>query len=1415
MNSSNREKRPRESCNTPKSFVQNVTSKMSELLPTTITKWFSSPSSSSANGSATLVDVNDSSTEDEGTDCTLNPPPKKRLRRSHSVNDHFMDIQTKCTSTNTDAADIVQSPIIYSSIKCKYHKGDPKFMSTPLHAKHNESTLKSSEVVKRVSQILKNSLYSGETSMAKAQKSLFNSFTNYTQIEGNSHSDQHKDDYHSYNKSSLLGSTFYSGQTIYGGTNSPINSKATNVNNRTTELNKNNSRQGRDMGSSTKQLLDLLDSYASPLAEARRISQYVNQDSSCNTSNANTDCKKVTTHKTQELAIPSIASVITLKKKTRFLDTTSSARQLVASHSSSTNVSPYPVKTKSSQWKDPKFVTKIKNTTRKSKAENINNYVSHAPLDLPPAVLQIEENNLPKFSFDTPTSKTQETLSASPPLHTPVNTVGNINMPENLNLQSSVISFPTKKSTSQKNALASTNTSNWKCNDCWVSNKPDESKCVCCGGKKPVTEETTDKKNCSACLVNKCLESSDLCAACKKNQTNNIIKSDLSKWKCNDCWVSNNSTEDKCVCCGGEKPGTSSSSSDKYRTEPSSMLKGGTSSKWKCEDCWVSNDDHIDKCLCCGAKNPAHKTDVIKSSDKGWKCNVCMLENLSKVEKCIACLTSNPDSSSASKIPQNSTKPNFQSSSNDPLKKIIKSQSQKWECQYCLVHNDNDKSRCVCCDSEKPGATKQSGSKFNFGISPNISFKFGIDPKMTDKEKVNENKSHVTETNNNEIPKATFTFGILSNQTNNVGNENEQAKIGSPAQAPTLAKSTESTTPVKTSFAFGIPKDTKSDSVNKESIESSVFASKPEMKINEKPQEVPNVERLESANCLQFSSKLFTYPQEPSVQISQATATSGTLLENSAANISSIPVTISASSSANFFKPASATVDSTSFIQPADTSVNTASFQNNQPQKTSINFITPPLFQKNTVQQPSTSSLFQETNAQMQAQPTPSASVSPFSEGSGTIATTENNTTTQSACSSAPVFSFKSNNQMLQTEKPKFNYTFGANRETTTNIFTSSIEFRPDNLASSSPIPSKPNIASRQGGSTFQSSIFSSIGNHPTSGNLMGGNSENSTTTDMLSGYNMVETNSLTTNLPLSTESNRSTSTESSMLSEPLSARNTLPMNSSIPLGSNSGAGSNRLSQTMSPTYTEPMTLPAQSTHLPTQPQGLFGAPSPGPAHEPSNSTWSSNNNLGPNLFANSKSSNIIQKPVTFSFGSNNMSCHVNMVNNTSPVFGGSRPQSPNSFMLPNQSANNSSTPSMFSTSVPSQTPNMFGTGPLQPPNNPPPPGQPTSGLFGQQNVNQSFGNSSNPLGSAPFTFGSQPAPGPGIWNLSGSSGFGQPAQGQQVQQVPQGQPGPSGQGGQPGGVYSFGSPQVQFSVGSAPNVATRRVRKAVRRTQR
>lgn len=64
--------------------MKNVTSRVSGLLPATITKWFSGPSSSNTNGSAQTGDATDSSTEDEAPESpiTVQPSSSKRMRYS-------------------------------------------------------------------------------------------------------------------------------------------------------------------------------------------------------------------------------------------------------------------------------------------------------------------------------------------------------------------------------------------------------------------------------------------------------------------------------------------------------------------------------------------------------------------------------------------------------------------------------------------------------------------------------------------------------------------------------------------------------------------------------------------------------------------------------------------------------------------------------------------------------------------------------------------------------------------------------------------------------------------------------------------------------------------------------------------------------------------------------------------------------------------------------------------------------------------------------------------------------------------------------------------------------------------------------------------------------------------------------------
>lgn len=54
----------------------------------------------------------------------------------------------------------------------------------------------------------------------------------------------------------------------------------------------------------------------------------------------------VLAYKTQELHVPSIASILRLKKKSRLMDTTNAARQIIASHSSASSFPTYPAESK-------------------------------------------------------------------------------------------------------------------------------------------------------------------------------------------------------------------------------------------------------------------------------------------------------------------------------------------------------------------------------------------------------------------------------------------------------------------------------------------------------------------------------------------------------------------------------------------------------------------------------------------------------------------------------------------------------------------------------------------------------------------------------------------------------------------------------------------------------------------------------------------------------------------------------------------------------------------------------------------------------------------------------------------------------------------------------------------------------------
>lgn len=532
----------------------------------------------------------------------------------------------------------------------------------------------------------------------------------------------------------------------------------------------------------------------------------------------------------------------------------------------------------------------------------------------------------PKFTFGSPERKIDETLTS-----------------ENKS------SEPPKPAAPVAKENKDTAKANWSCPDCWVSNKQDADKCVCCGYKHVAAPSS--KPKCTLCKLADSQANSDKCVNCDKVQVNNIAK----------------------------------------------PLKADTS-KWKCEDCWVSNDEAADKCACCGAKNPKGGSQVVPVKP-------AVEPSSGMCPKCFAVTTNGK----CGKCTQAS------SMADKNLKSVLKAQSNKWECENCLVRNDSDKTRCVCCEADRSGKPKEPETKqFNFGTI-NTTFKFGIDPKVQEAnlakaaEKPAEAKDKVeeSETNNNVLAKApTFSFGIPVKKPEDQPDAPKEKTDEAPKATFTFGLPKQNSVAPAPAPMFGIPSKINDTPKEKEKDEAEV-----------KPQEVKPVEEAPKPPVVMFgaTSTLTVTPATPAQPI---LSTSFTLEKKEApSNPLSLPTTsVSTPAPALSFaapKPSTGlfgTIASTSApaivnFAPITTPATTATMF----QKTDAAPKPLSMFQKSDPATTATVSLFQKSEA-----PAPAAAPPP--------------------AATAPMFSFGSaQSAQPQTDKPKFNFTFGGNK--TDNMF--------------------------------------------------------------------------------------------------------------------------------------------------------------------------------------------------------------------------------------------------------------------------------------------------------------------------------------------------------------------------------------------
>uniref|UniRef100_A0A2A4JZJ3 RanBP2-type domain-containing protein n=1 Tax=Heliothis virescens TaxID=7102 RepID=A0A2A4JZJ3_HELVI len=769
----NKEKRPRTSSNeTNNSFVKNVTSRVSGLLPSTITKWFSSPSSSNANGSAPTAEASDSS-EDEATETpVITQPPAKRMRfNPPGTYNHYSPTDATCSTNDVNIIEMPYSP--YTATQ--YAQPSRNTYTTPLRPHTEEQEKLERDTTSRMFK-MPHTVSSVGQSVSYKRKSIFDT-TSREEIKAkeamqaviNAVRDPKAPNF----KPSLLGSPFYRGRTMYGGASSSYINQPNIKQQSVAVVNESKSNDDSAISSSARRVMDLLESYSSPLMEARRVPLYTkpkNEGFNVSADRYSPYASKSISYKTQELHVPSVASILRLKKKSRLMDTTNVARQIIASHSSTSG---YPMNRGESKGKEPekeqpnKMTTKVKSRLTRANRGNQDELDMATPVKLPTGGLKLNQDNLPQFSFGTPAiSKLPAT---STPKLVPVTSIKN-----HTQVSTSVVKEPEQTTTKSKD---------WQCRDCLVKNKSEANKCVCCGYKPPA-----QNAKCSVCKLADSQSQKDKCENCEKISVSKVASpltakstgiSHASKWKCEDCWVSNEDSAQKCACCGGSRPKqatsvaaaatvastTSTFSLNTAAATPSTVPLKDTSktdADWKCEDCWISNKSTVDKCAACGGARLGVKQNTPSN------------------------VTSNTSS--------------FFGTSDDKFKKLIQTQkSDKWECSSCLVSNESGQDICVCCGAAKESKNKMPETKFNFGTITNSSFKFGIDPKVQEasiaqkpevKSTIESKTKPQSETNNNVLAETpTFTFTLPTKKLHTTAD----APKGKTIEAP------------KMNFTFGIP----------------------------------------------------------------------------------------------------------------------------------------------------------------------------------------------------------------------------------------------------------------------------------------------------------------------------------------------------------------------------------------------------------------------------------------------------------------------------------------------------------------------------------------------------------------------------------------------------------------------------------
>ncbi|XP_054373125.1 nuclear pore complex protein Nup153 isoform X3 [Molothrus ater] len=269
-----------------------------------------------------------------------------------------------------------------------------------------------------------------------------------------------------------------------------------------------------------------------------------------------------------------------------------------------------------------------------------------------------------------------------------------------------------------------------------------------------------------------------------------------------DQCLQNKTTDGKCVTCEAAKVSTAESTKQTVSVSPCVSSKTAVPTvgtlgfedkfkqapnMWDCDTCLVQNKPEATKCIACETPKPGTGVmpaltmpmvtdnsvtvtstssstgttvtlgfgDKFKPPKGSWNCSVCLLQNKAEDSKCVSCQSEKPGSS----VPVTSSSVSASSGGFLDLDKF-KMPEGSWECETCLVQNKAEATKCIACGSVKPGTKAELKGFGTATVSTNAampSFTFGVPSSSS------ESSQTLSSTGNFKFgEQSSFKFGIAS-----------------------------------------------------------------------------------------------------------------------------------------------------------------------------------------------------------------------------------------------------------------------------------------------------------------------------------------------------------------------------------------------------------------------------------------------------------------------------------------------------------------------------------------------------------------------------------------------------------------------------------------------------------------------------